>query len=1045
MRTTVLPAVFFTALAGLVACAGERPEGLRQTPEGTGPKIVWNVDAKPIPEIPLPNDYAMHVDSTSPTGLRVNLSQEAKTEVEARLRRRAARLDGFGTWAPIVVKFEAPIELSDIVRRQRENDDFADDAVYVIDITPGSKSFRQAQRLDFGHGYFPGALPDVHFYYDHDPRDGQSNILYETVDEDLNKNGRLDPGEDTDGDDVLDQPNVYPKGGNMWDHLLTWYERETNTLLLRPIQPLREQTRYAVVLTSRLKGENGQSVRSPFDYTTLASQTEDLTELPAALKAYGLTIDDVAFAWTFTTQSVTLDLRTVRAGLYGHGSLSRLDGEFAESLTLAPVRTKAEPGKPLHVLYGDDITPFASFMGPAMGLGPETVSSLLESFSFVSHVVFGSFKAPDFLVDKDGLATADNPQNDDDAWDLDPVTGKATYAKADVTFVCVIPKARPGVAQPYPVVLHTTGTGAPKLSALAYGGFHAKQGLATCAIDPYGQGLPLQKSGLLTAETIQPILDQLGFGPFLPALTGNRVRDLDNDGVGDSGGDFWSPDPFHSRDTIRQTVVDWLQFVRILRSFDGKARGIEDLNGDGQLEALGDWDQNGVPDIGTEAGVYTAWGISLGGMVTGVFAGIEPKLAAAVPQSGGGGLIDVAMRSTQAGVPEMVIMGSWGPIIHGNPIEKGAKTEIQFMIPHFVKVEQPTLATVPGLVQGDLVIATNLRTGESGKGMVQKDHGFRLSVPADAKSPTELRAQFKLRPDLPLFEPHRLKDTLTVGDPLEIVIVSADGKEKARIRQFDQDVTWAGCTWSKGQPLVAMTKGLGRPRQTPAFRQLAVIAQTIVEPADPVNWARHYFQEPLTFDYDKGAEPGCNILDLPTIGDTNVPIATGIALARAAGILAPDQSLRLIENKVAEGLWRLGRYRKDGSGPHAFDPAFDTYKNADHRADAILFDIDWVSQGQDGTGAPHPGTPLRATVDSLKGGKSGMRIAYTEVHGSHGIRPPCKPVPNEPAKCRGIDYYGVNLMTRFMVTGGTELPVTDAENGCLWFGTCDYILQTAPK
>ena len=32
---------------------------------------------------------------------------------------------------------------------------------------------------------------------------------------------------------------------------MTWYERETNTLIIRPVVPLREETRYAVVLTER--------------------------------------------------------------------------------------------------------------------------------------------------------------------------------------------------------------------------------------------------------------------------------------------------------------------------------------------------------------------------------------------------------------------------------------------------------------------------------------------------------------------------------------------------------------------------------------------------------------------------------------------------------------------------------------------------------------------------------------------------------------------------------------------------------------------------
>ena len=44
-----------------------------------------------------------------------------------------------------------------------------------------------------------------------------------------------------------------------------------------------------------------------------------------------------------------------------------------------------------------------------------------------------------------------------------------------------------------------------------------------------------------------------------------RDRDLNNDGLADSGGDMWTADLFHTRDMVRQSVVDHMQFVRILR------------------------------------------------------------------------------------------------------------------------------------------------------------------------------------------------------------------------------------------------------------------------------------------------------------------------------------------------------------------------------------------------------------------------------------------------------------------------------------------------
>ena len=75
----------------LVACA-TAPEGLRETPPGDGPTVVIDWDARPLPELPLPNDLATRPDPTSPTGLRLNISVEALATRKHRARRTMARL-----------------------------------------------------------------------------------------------------------------------------------------------------------------------------------------------------------------------------------------------------------------------------------------------------------------------------------------------------------------------------------------------------------------------------------------------------------------------------------------------------------------------------------------------------------------------------------------------------------------------------------------------------------------------------------------------------------------------------------------------------------------------------------------------------------------------------------------------------------------------------------------------------------------------------------------------------------------------------------------
>ncbi|MCZ7679999.1 MAG: hypothetical protein M5U28_15040 [Sandaracinaceae bacterium] len=79
------PAVLSLVL--LVACdGGGLPDGWRRTPPGSGPQVVWDLEAEPLPDVPLPNDVATWPDPTSPTGRRVNASLIAPSGMERRLR-----------------------------------------------------------------------------------------------------------------------------------------------------------------------------------------------------------------------------------------------------------------------------------------------------------------------------------------------------------------------------------------------------------------------------------------------------------------------------------------------------------------------------------------------------------------------------------------------------------------------------------------------------------------------------------------------------------------------------------------------------------------------------------------------------------------------------------------------------------------------------------------------------------------------------------------------------------------------------------------------
>ena len=89
----------------LGGCASDLPEGHRATPEGDGPRILWDLYAEPLPDIPLPNDVATWPDPSRATGRRLNASLLVDTETERQIRRYFDELDGWGTFAPITIPF----------------------------------------------------------------------------------------------------------------------------------------------------------------------------------------------------------------------------------------------------------------------------------------------------------------------------------------------------------------------------------------------------------------------------------------------------------------------------------------------------------------------------------------------------------------------------------------------------------------------------------------------------------------------------------------------------------------------------------------------------------------------------------------------------------------------------------------------------------------------------------------------------------------------------------------------------------------------------
>ncbi len=980
------------ALAALLAAGcipDDSPRGLRPTPSGPGPRIVFDLDARPLPDVPFPNDLLTRPDNRSPTGRRLNLSLEAPTAAERQLRAQALDLDGFGTFAPITVRFTAPLDVEAIDGRGR---DPAQDPVLLVCVTDG-EHFGERVTLDLGRGHFPLVLPDLAApSFARDPRAGESNLLFETVDEDIDGDGDLSPAEDTDGDGLLDRPNVTPPGGDPERDLLTFYERQTDTLILRPIVPLRPAHTYAVVLTRALRGADGVPIRSPFAFIHHTRQTEALSRLGQALAIHGRTLDEVAFAWTFSTQTTTATLDALRAGLRGHGTFGALAEQYPAAVSrVEPLHDPALPEAVL--LRGDDLDATLGALAPSL-VSPEATEAWIRTFADVDYLVAGRFVTPYLLVDGDGEAGAhgDYPADDDERFRLDLATGEITVGAQEVPFWCTVPRARPDRAPPFPVVLFAHGYAKSRLQSLTVSGTLARWGFATCTLDAVGHGLTLPPAA---RDTLRAELEALRLGPMLRVLEGTRARDLNNDGRRDPGGDTFTTDALHTRDVIRQTAVDWVQFLRVLRGFDGARQwsqpGVEGAT-------AGDFDGDGVVDLGGPGVRYGMTGVGYGGMLATLLGAIEPDLDAIAPISGGGGLMDIALRTAQPGVPEALMLRGLGPLLVGFPADSGITT-VSFLVDDVRRVAQASadgrglpFASLPPLVPGDRLVLTNLQSHGQSEGQVDPSGAFRVAVAADSLSATQLRVREGLRPWLPDFTPSPVRATDGLGDALRLEVFDVVGRLKNTVATFEQDVTFDGVVFPTGQPLVAIRQGFGLRRQSPELRRFAQVLQTMLEPADPVNYAAAL-----------AADGGPDVLWVLSAGDPLVPVSSGLAAARAMGLVAPADDARLIQAAVTRGVTRLG----DKTDP------------------------DNLSEGSDGFDVPRLDPPLRLDHRSASGAVHALRIVMADPLGAHG---PVEPRPDQPFDSG--TYVG-NLLGQFFARRSAE------HRACLATGDCPDLPRAA--
>ncbi|MHA1569884.1 MAG: carboxypeptidase-like regulatory domain-containing protein [Alphaproteobacteria bacterium] len=797
---------------------------LENDEEGNGPFVCFEPEAEPIQKIPFPNDVSTSIDPTTPTGLRINLPVEGATSLERDFRKNLNKLDGFCTFCTIRVTFDRPVDLTTIT----------ENTVYGVNVQEGSPFYGEIVEFDLGRGYFPVELKSPDAFYPNDPNADSNNQLF--------------------ADD------------NRERH----YEDETNTLLLRPMVPLHQQSRYVIILTKGMKGENGEIVQPPRDFAwrTFPNQLADVDAAARVLhEQKNFNIGDVAFAWRFTTMSVTQPLERIRAGLWGEGLFDYLAEEIPPQINeIHHFSTELDNDNSEWIMNAATLDNLLDTVDALIGGAGGVPLSMFATFEYVDYLVSGTYLTPLFL------------DTDDRVWNVDWLTGEAEYGFEEVPFYIAVPKPceANGFAQPpYPIAFFLHANIRNRLDIIAICNALAARGIASFSIDAAEHGpetyltavkellegvtspppegilsigveaickliIKLFYPSVDTSQmSVEELVDYVFTETWLGAAMHGRTYDYNEDGFLESGMSFFSANIMRSRDITRQTQVDLFNATRIVKLFG------TDFDGNGHLGLYeGDFNEDGVLDVGGPDNPIYFVGMSLGSLMGSGFVALEPYVETAVLNVPGGGLTDILQRTRIPNVVQPIRAELTGPAVVGRPDPVPGRVALTINR----ELVTSKFATI-GLQPGARVVLTNRSNGETEWTTMDAEGNFSLAVPAD------------------------------FYDLLELEVVSEDGDVLERLE------------W------VSRYRGLGVSRNTPRAREFIDNAQWGIDGADPISFVE-YFAHPRPGNTRK------NILMQFCNPDDRVPVAGGIRLADAAGLIDETHQENLLTLGVLD--WAEG-------------------------------------------------------------------------------------------------------------------------------------------
>lgn len=406
---------------------------------------------------------------------------------------------------------------------------------------------------------------------------------------------------------------------------LVW-DPDSRVLAAESDEQLRQHMRYALIVTNGVRAKSGAPIEAGMDFRrfTLAPPFDlffgdgdlkcqfghdyKLNEYRKALigalrAARGIEEGKVVGASLFTTQSATAVLEHVR------DDLKKATPEPV-SFMLGPAGTRTV----FSVSSIDSIDwqvhlggspavfqPFKTAFYSYLPVTPPKYFTLLDLYSpgAVEKIAYGSYRSPRYIPNEPVMPAVGTR------------AGRPPVQSIDTIYVNFFLPAGPQPTAGWPVVIFGLGGGDYKDEEVyVYAAAFAAHGMATACINVNGQGY-----GPLSFLTVT-----LKDGSSVRFPSGGRSADVDGDGViKDNEGVQTVSSAYRSlgaRDTIRQTVIDYMQLVREIQI------GV-DVDGDGR------------PDL--DPSRITYYGMSFGGGALGpTFMAVESDIKYGALGSAGG-------------------------------------------------------------------------------------------------------------------------------------------------------------------------------------------------------------------------------------------------------------------------------------------------------------------------------------------------------------------------------------------------------------------------